>query len=130
LVTVKAHHGPLMKDRRSFAAARLRALVVFGDDVEAREAGVGSAPEDHRADRKLHLVQLLLDVARATATKQDQERAHTCDASSLPRMARSSSRTSSTRTRALRTAPARTRSSADGTSRRTASHCGSLQLKS
>src|SRR5205814_541413 len=122
LLTEMERLGPRRKDRRAFGAEGRRGLVVVGDGVEAREAGVGGAPEDDRADRELHLVQLLLDVARATATKEDQERAHTCDASSLPRIARSSSRTSRTRTRALRTAPARTRSSADGTSRRTAIH--------
>src|SRR5439155_840275 len=61
LLTEMERLGPRRKDRRAFGAEGRRGLVVVGDGVEAREAGVGGAPEDDRADRELHLVQLLLD---------------------------------------------------------------------
>src|SRR5712691_11406493 len=122
--------GPSGEDRGALGAEGRGRVGVVRDGVETRETGVGGAPEDDRANGQLHRVQLALEIARAPAPKEDQKRAHTCDASSLPRYARSSSRTSKRRTSALRTAPARTRSSAVGTSRSTASHCGSLQLKS
>src|SRR5438309_4780567 len=124
-----ARLGDRGKDRRALAAKDRGSRLVVGDGVQTREAGLRCAREHDGADGKLHGVQLSLDVARAPAPKEDQKRAHTFDASSLPRSARSSSLTSKRSTRALRTAPAMTRSSAMGTWRRTASHCGSLQSK-
>src|ERR1700694_6322277 len=111
--------GARWKDRRALATEDRRRFLIVRDRVEAVETGVRCTREHDAADGELHGVQLSLDVARAPAPKEDQKRAHTCDASSLPRYARSSSRTSKTSTSALRAAPAMTRSSAVGTSRRT-----------
>jgi len=77
--------GARWEDRRAFAAKDRRRVRIVRDGVQAVEAGVGGAPKYDAADGELHGVQLSLDVARAPAPEEDQKRAHTCDASSLPR---------------------------------------------
>src|SRR5438477_9323911 len=86
-------HG---KDRRALRSEGRGSLLIIGDGIEAREAGVPGATHDDGADGDLHRVQLPLQVARSATPEEDQKRAHTCEASSLPRYARSSSRTSNT----------------------------------
>src|SRR5204862_15715 len=55
---------------------------VSGHRVERRETGITRTTKDDRADGDLDGVQLLLEVAHAAASEEQEERAHVLDASS------------------------------------------------
>src|SRR5438552_16027601 len=75
-------HG---KDRRALRSEGHGGLLIIGDGIDTREPDVPGATHDDRAEGDLHRVQLPLQIARAAAADEAQQRAPTYVASSPAR---------------------------------------------